>query len=420
MISPVTEAQITTNKEDNCPGVLNLESPLVSIVIPNYNHAKYLSEAIQSVLGQTYRNFEIIVIDDGSTDNSREVVIQFGNQIRYIWQENRGLSAARNTGIHVAKGEFIGVLDADDMYEPDFLNTLVAILQANPDADAVYCGFQFVDMTNNLLPQVGVWEIPSDHFYDKLVDGNFLVPPCMLIRRHCYQDVGSFDESLRACEDWDMWLRIGGRYNVIGTAKILIRYRILPGSMSSDPIRMLNNRLAVIDKHFGTGSSNLTFANTLPQRTRSWAYLTTTLEYLQYHDLDQAYRCLLTAFTINPDMVSEFRVFYELGCGDQPKGFRGNFATLNVQHNARVLIEILNKLFDDPQAPVGLRHRWRVAYANAFLALGLLSYGTRQFQQARHFLLRAMVTYPPYSVNRRLIVTLAKSLLRIRLGFVKK
>ena len=103
--------------------------PLVSVIIPNYNHAQYVGDAIRSVLAQTYRNYEIIVVDDGSTDNSRETVSQFDDQVQYIYQKNAGLSAARNTGIKASKGSLIGVLDADDMYEPDYLSTLVSALQ---------------------------------------------------------------------------------------------------------------------------------------------------------------------------------------------------------------------------------------------------------------------------------------------------
>ena len=110
------------------------EMPKVSIITPNYNHAQYVGDAIRSVLAQDYQNFEMLIIDDGSTDNSREVVAQFtDDRIKYIWQENKGLSAARNTGINIAKGELIGLLDADDIYETDFLSTLVSILTTNPE-----------------------------------------------------------------------------------------------------------------------------------------------------------------------------------------------------------------------------------------------------------------------------------------------
>ena len=159
---------------------------LASVIIPNYNHAQYLGDAIQSVLDQTYRNFEIIVVDDGSTDNSREVVAGFGDQVNYIWQENRGLSAARNTGIRRAKGTYIGLLDADDMYEPDFLSTLVSELETDPHAAGIYCGYRFVDHLNHPLPQIESRSIPDDRLFEALVDGNFLVPESMLRRTYCY------------------------------------------------------------------------------------------------------------------------------------------------------------------------------------------------------------------------------------------
>ena len=102
----------------------------VSVVIPNFNHTRYVSEAIQSVLAQAYRSFEIIVVDDGSTDNCREVVSQFGNQVHYIWQENQGLAGARNTAIRAAEGELIALLDADDKWHPSFLEKMVSLMRA--------------------------------------------------------------------------------------------------------------------------------------------------------------------------------------------------------------------------------------------------------------------------------------------------
>ena len=100
---------------------------LVSIIIPNFNQARFVVSAIESALGQTYPFFEIIVVDDGSTDNSREVVARFGNKVRYMWQKNQGLAGARNTGIKAAKGEFIGLLDADDEWERNFLDSMLAL-----------------------------------------------------------------------------------------------------------------------------------------------------------------------------------------------------------------------------------------------------------------------------------------------------
>ncbi|MCB0193220.1 MAG: glycosyltransferase [Anaerolineae bacterium] len=388
------------------------EMPKVSIITPNYNHAQYVGDAIRSVLAQDYQNFEMLIIDDGSTDNSREVVAQFtDDRIKYIWQENKGLSAARNTGINIAKGELIGLLDADDIYETDFLSTLVSILTTNPELDGITCGYQFVDHGNKPLYQREARLIEPSQFYEALISGNFLVPESMLAHRYCYEAVGPYDETLRACEDWDIWLKMTHKFKIGSTDKILNRHRVLPGSMSSDPIRMLNNRIAVITKHFGPEPMDASEGTEIQRRAYGYAYLTTIVEYLQYHHLDRAYECLLKMVTIYPELLKRYETFYELGFGDQPKGSRGDFSTLNVTKNAENLFGLLDKLFDDPQISPELRKKKQQVYAQAYFALGMLSYGARETQAAKKFLTKAVFTDPEYSFNRQLVTTLAKSFL---------
>lgn len=410
MSIPSTKNQVT---QGNQIFNANVDNNLASIIIPNYNHAQYVGEAIQSVLDQSYRNFEIIVVDDGSTDNSREVIESFGNSIRVIYQQNQGLSAARNNGIGVAKGAFIGVLDADDMYERDFLSTLVAVLDSNPDAGAVYCGYQFVDHKNYPLPQVEARQIPSGQVFQSLADGNFLVPESILVRRYCYENLGPFDETLRACEDWDMWLSISRKYRIVGTNKVLTRHRILPGSMSTDPNRMFNNRLAVVRKHFGPEPSKSGFS-TLVHRVYGRAYLASCVENIQCQDEDRAYECFCNMALICPSLLTELDTFYQLGCGDQPKGSLGNFDSLNLQRNELILKTMLSKLFSMHQSTSMLRKYRRSAYANAYLAFGLLSYGSNQFHKTRGFLFHSIAANPRFGFNRRLVFTLLKSLLGVK------
>lgn len=382
----------------------------MSVVIPNYNHASYIGAAIQSVLNQTYRTFEIIVVDDGSTDNSREVVAQFGDQVTYLWQENRGLSAARNTGIQAANGTYIGLLDADDLYEPAFLSTLVPILQANPQTDGVYCGYRFVDHNNHPLPQVEARLIADGQLYQALVDGNFLVPESMLVRRSCYASVPPFDESLRACEDWDMWLAISRQYKIVGTDRVLTRHRILPGSMSTDPKRMLKNRMAVLAKHFGPEPTAATGWTAAQQRAYGHGYLTSTVEHLQCGDREGAYTCFQRMVSASPRLLTELNIFYELGCGSQPKGWRGDFASLDIERNRAELFLLLERFFAEPKGGDELARYRNVAYANAYFVMGLLSYGARQLSAARAYLLRALMISPRYGLNRRFVSTLLKSL----------
>jgi glycosyltransferase involved in cell wall biosynthesis len=389
------------------------DQPLASVIIPNYNHAQYVSDAIDSVLAQTYRNYEIIVVDDGSTDNSREVVTKFGERVQYIYQNNAGLSAARNTGIKASRGSLIGVLDADDMYEPDFLSTLVVALQENPAADGIYCGYQFVDHQNNLLPQIEARFISHDKLYDALLDGNFFVPESIFLRRYVYEHVGLFDETLRACEDWDVWLRVTKKYKIIYSPNILTRHRILPGSMSTDPQRMLTHRLAVLKKH--VSGEPVESGSSMVHRAYGRASLGSCVEYLQYGNTDRAYECFQKLTSIYPTLLTELDTFYQLGCGDQPKGWMGDLASLNVKRNSVPLLLMIKSLFSDAGTGKDVGLLERAVSAKAYFALGMLAYGTREFRESRWFFARAVFIDIKYLFNRDLTSRWVKSLMSPRL-----
>ena len=388
-------------------------NPLVSVIIPNYNHARFLGDAISSVLNQTYKNFDVIVVDDGSTDNSREVAEKFDDKIHYIYQDNAGLSAARNAGIRASKGSLIGVLDADDMYEPMFLDTLVEALKSDLDADGVYCGYQFVDQENKLLPQVENRPVPSDELYDALLDGNFFVPESIFLRRYVYDDVGLFDEALRACEDWDVWLRAAKKYRIIHSPQNLTRHRVLAGSMSTDPLRMLTARLAVLKKHVGEEPS--TGDSSALHRAYGRAYLGSCVEYLQYGDGDRAYQCFQKMATICPDLLVEVDTYYQLGCGDQPKGSMGDLVSLNVKRNSIPLLALMKRLNVDAGTSETVKRLERASYAKAYQSLGLLAYGTREFKESRIFFFRAMLNDFKLFFNRQILSRWFKSLLGPRL-----
>jgi glycosyltransferase involved in cell wall biosynthesis len=399
----------------NSSNSTELKGPLVSVIIPNYNHASYIADAIHSVLAQEYPHVEVIVVDDGSTDNSCEVIGSFGQRVRAIWQKNQGLSAARNTGIQIAQGEYIALLDADDMYEPDFLSTLVPLLQANPHVGACHCGYQFVDHRNRPLAQREARSIPAEEFYTTLLGGNFLVPEAILVRRSCYEDVGPFDTSLRASEDWDLWLRIARDFKIMGTTRILTRHRILPGSMSSDPTRMLTNRLIVLGKHVGALDEDSPSTWTLIQRcTYGKVYLKAVVEYLQVENVQQAHLYFKKMAEIAPDLLTRQETLYEIGCGRQPKGSRGDFSSLDIEQNSRTLLGLLDSLFSQRTLSPRLKSERRRIYARAYLVLGLLSYGADHFAQARRFLLRAVTADPLSSLDTQLVTTLLKSLLGSR------
>ncbi len=279
---------------------------------------------------------------------------------------------------------------------------MLVALQNDPTADGVFCGYQFVDQQNRPLPQVEARPVPSEQLYETLLDGNFFVPESILVHRHCYTSAGPFDQTLRACEDWDMWLRICRQHKIIGTNLVLTRHRVLAGSMSSDPTRMIQNRMAVLDKHMGPPPTLRTQANARICRAYGEAYLISAVEYLQFGDQQQAYVCLRQGVQLYPALLDQLRTFFELGCGSQPKGERGNFATLDLTRNWQTLRALLEQLrFEQMLAP---EQSPQQVVALAHFALGLLSYGAGNFALTRGHLLQALFQSPAPAQESSVIV----------------
>ena len=225
--------------------------PSVSVVIPTYNTAPYIGETLSSVFAQTYTDFEVIVVNDGSPDTVElEVALApYRDRIQYIVQENGGLSAARNRGIAAGRGEFVALLDSDDVWEPDYLEYQLAVLRRDdltvvyPNAttfgDPLRAGRLFMDMH----PSSGPVSIES------LVSQRCNVMVSVLARREALESAGLFDESLRSSEDFDMWLRIvhaGGRIGY--HRRSLVRSRLRRDSLSANGVSMCQHIVRVLDK----------------------------------------------------------------------------------------------------------------------------------------------------------------------------
>lgn len=386
----------------------------VSVVIPTYNAAPYIKQAIESVLAQKYRDYEIIVVDDGSTDATPVIVQQFGDSIRYVHQTNQGLSAARNTGIKTATGQYISLLDSDDLYEPDFLTTLIEILDHNPLIDAVYCSARAVDQNNQSLPQIIGKSLSPDQFHAALLKGGYFPPSCLVAHSYCYKsENGLFDESLHRVEDLDLWLKFAQCYKVLGTDYPLVRYRILPQSLSTDPKMVLEHRIEVLKKHYSIVDEN---SLSIPvDEAIGRSYVAAAIEYLQLHDVERAYQAIFEAFCKAPKLIADFGLYYELALGDQPRGYRGDFSTCNLNCNVPTLFKLLDRLFSEGQFSVYKKSLERKAYANANKAFGFLAYGARNLSAARLYFARAIMFDPMLIREPRLVMTIIKSLLPSKL-----
>ena len=201
--------------------------PLVSAVIPTYNYGRYLSRAVDSVLGQTHAPIECIVVDDGSTDDTLSVLARYRDRIRVITQLNSGAPAAKNTGIRTATGDFIALLDADDWWEPQKIERQLRVFGQNPGLGAVGCGVRQVDRLGRELlleirPQpVSQWQrnLRAIATRNLWVGGS---QSGILARKTVFDEIGPFDESLGAAEDWDMWMRLVARYSIYNLGDILV------------------------------------------------------------------------------------------------------------------------------------------------------------------------------------------------------
>jgi glycosyltransferase involved in cell wall biosynthesis len=277
----------------------------VDVIIPAFNAAKYLPTAIESVISQTFGDWQILLVDDGSTDNTKEVVAPFldrlGSRIKYIHQNNRGLPAARNTAIRASTSEFLALLDADDVWLPCRLEESLKALTDRPQAGLAYGLIRTIDPEGQ--PYGSIWAGNSigregkiaTHIYTRKIE---LPCPSITFRRGCIDDVGVFDETMRATEDRDLWLRIALRYEVAFVPKLLAYYRLSPNSMSADPQRMLQAQLQFIRKHYGAEgcgprSRQIALARAYKQRAevlknrgRSWDALSSALKAVAIYPLD--------------------------------------------------------------------------------------------------------------------------------------
>ncbi len=223
--------------------------PAVSVIIPTYNRQQPLRKAVDSVLDQTFSNFELIVVDDGSTDRTPELLADYGDALQVIRQPNRGVSAARNRGISAASGDLLAFLDSDDRWLPGKLAAQVAFFHTRPEA--LICQTEEIWIRNGVRVNPGKrHQKPEGMIFVPSLDLCLVSPSAVMIRQTLLNDVGYFDESLPACEDYDLWLRISSRYPVhLIPTPLIVKYGGHPDQLSRMPgldryrIRAIRKRL---------------------------------------------------------------------------------------------------------------------------------------------------------------------------------
>lgn len=263
----------------------------VSVVIPTYNYGQYVALAVRSVLAQTHKCDEIVVVDDGSTDDTGHRLKEFGGAIRYIRKPNGGLSAARNTGIANSTGEWLAFLDADDLWEPRKIEAQLAVAAMGQDYALIAAESRNWasdrKSTNGELQELGV----SDFLMTAPI-----APSSVLIRRDCFTKIGGFDESLRAVEDRDMWLRIAAHFRCVKLCSPLWWYREHATQMNRDPLRMRTNYEKVLEKYFNSHAAY----RTLRRKAMSRMYVDLAWTYSSAGNGLEALGLLLRSYAIYP------------------------------------------------------------------------------------------------------------------------
>lgn len=275
----------------------------VSVVIPSYNAAAYIVGAVESVLAQTFRDFEILVIDDGSTDNTKKVLEKYGEPVQYIYKSNGGVSSARNFGIEKARGKYIAFLDADDVWVPKKLEKQIAVLEANEKIGLCYAAAEKVDENLQTIGRIEA-RAYEDYCEALLLNLNIVAGSCSsaVIRREVAQRTNGFDAKFSTCADWDYWLRLSLLTEFAPITDFLVKYRVVAGSMSSDPFVSKRDTEGVLNKFFANPNLPEKYKK-LKKKSLSNNLMVVSGEFLHNGKIAESLGCMWKSLSLYPQNI---------------------------------------------------------------------------------------------------------------------
>lgn len=366
--------------------------PTVSIIIPAYNQSQFLGDAIRSALGQTWAELEVIVVDDGSTDETPAVCREFSDaRFRYVRQPNRGLSAARNTGIREARGEFLSFLDSDDQFLPEKLEVLLAAFERDAALGLVAGQAVLIDQRGRPLGEVFDRPLPDDPTELLLV--NPLHVGSVLLRRDWQARVGLFDESLRSYEDWDMWLRLAlAGCRMASVARPVSLYRFHQDQMTRIGTQMTVATFAVLDKTFQSAA--------LPQQwlarrdeAYSGGYLRAAAQAYTGGDCSGASDFMRKAAELDPGLRTDH--------GDRLAAVIAGWAN---HAKTRDPLALMTVIYDNlPEELAGLRNRKARDLGRQAAQMAWAAFRGGDAARSRRLALRAVRSWPPSILDRGLL-----------------
>lgn len=286
--------------------------PLVSIIIPGYNRAEYIAETIESVLAQTYRNIEIIVVDDGSTDNTKEIVAEYLPKVQYIWQENSERGASRNHGLRLAKGEFISFLDSDDLWLPNKIEEDLEFLDNSSAVGVIYTDICLIDAKGNYLKLIKRKGFRGK-VTEKLLEDNFVSIGAHLSRTQLIREIGGFREErqLSGSEDWEMWVRLSTVTDFAYLPKATTKIRTHEANTMSNAGGM-NNSMDYALEIFRNSKYLTAKQKKILSKTKAYVSLINAINYCSVKESRKAATFLKRAFRNNFKVIFDPRFSYTI------------------------------------------------------------------------------------------------------------
>jgi glycosyltransferase involved in cell wall biosynthesis len=284
---------------------------LISIITPTYNREAFLPVAIESVLAQSYKEFELIIVDDGSTDNSRELINAYVDKdprVKYLYQENQRQSVARNYALSIAKGDFICFLDSDNYWPHDKLEKSLKAFEQHPEADIVYGDCITIDEQGNELHRNNMRRY-SGSIAALLLKDNFVSMNTTMTRRKCFNEMGGMSGKRRVADDYDLWLKFSARYRFQYIPEFLAYYRVMENQISSNKkLRFETNEKIILD-----------FLAAFPDAVSEYekkagltAFYTRKARHYAASDKKEAYKAIRIALGINPFSLGVWRSFAKI------------------------------------------------------------------------------------------------------------
>jgi glycosyltransferase involved in cell wall biosynthesis len=368
----------------------------VSVIITTYNRSNMLPTAVESVLAQTYPAIEIIVVDDGSTDDTKKVMKQYVGRVTYIRQDNQGLAAARNTGIRASSGQYINVLDDDDFFMPTKIERQVQVLDTQPDTALVNCGHYYVNEKGALLYKV--IPSPGTDTLKELVCGCFIVAHAPLIRRQCLDEIGLFDQNLpwfgKYCEDWDLWLRMArSGYRFVHIQEPLCAYRIHGDSQLTNINKLEQGSFGVLDRVFAVPDLP---SEVVAEKSKAYGinHFWTSCRYYAIGEWSDAQRNLTQALTLYPDFAD-------------PKALIQSLADAALSLRVEDPIKFATDVFDHlPSCASEILLYRSNSFAQIYAGLAIQNYAANNLTEAKQQLAQAITLDPTILTQPKAFVNL--------------